>query len=288
MGMPGASNPCLWAVDTIVNSQSAPRKASVVTWMKDRHNLRGEHLFLFWDWNWVPLTVVHSGFASGYPGTAPKCFSAALSMIKDRAIPINEVFLDEFEFYSIENRKLTSNLIESLSNADDRPATWFGMTETHWSQVEGQTFWAGQHEPKMIFDFIDPEISMRCRNLYSQDPEAAISRAFVVVEERMRRRITTLHGQEGFLSGNELISRALNPKTGLLTDQSLSPPEREGMFFLFRGAFQFVRNPRAHRVVGVKDKQLDVEFIYLADLLLRILPEATSDAKSAEDESNDS
>ena len=272
MGMPGISAPCLWAVDAIVSSEHPPRKASVVTWTKDRHNSQREHLFLFWDWNWVPLTVVHSGFASGYPGEGSRSFSIALSMIMDRAIPTNDIFLGRSEFYAIENRRLTPQQIELLRRADDQPTAWVGIVPSHWEQVENQTFWAMNHEPKMVFDHIDPDISKQCRSIYPYDPETAVAKAFIVVEERLRSLIGESGDRDEVLTGEKLITRALRAENGVLTDQSRSRPEREGMFLLFKGAYQFVRNPRAHQVVDEDDKQLGIEYMYLADLLLRLLP----------------
>ncbi len=280
IGMPGKSPTCLWAVDAIVNSENPPRKASVVTCMKDRCDSHGEHLFLFWDWNRVPLTVVHSGFTSGYPGEGPRSFSIALSMIKDRAIPTNDIILGESEFYAIENRRLTPQLIELLRTADDSPTSWIDVAPIHWEQVEKQTFWETHHDPKMIFDHIDPEISNQCRNLYSQDPESAVARAFVVVEERLRALVGKSTGDVPDLTGIALITKALHVDNGVLSDSSLTRSEREGMFLLFRGAYQFVRNPRAHRVVDDDDEQLTIDFMHLADLLLRILPDSASQGNS--------
>ena len=282
MGVPGMPPPCLWAVDAIVNSEKPPRRASVVTWMKDGRNSQGRHLILFWYWNRVPLTVVHSGFASGYPGDGPRSFSIALSMIKERSIPTNDIILGESEFYAIENRKLTPQLIELLRTADDRPTSWIDIASIQCEQVKKQTFWATLHDPKMNFDHIDPEISKQCRNLYSQDPDAAVAWAFVVVEERLRALVGKSTGDVPNLTGDALITKALHVDNGVLSDGSLTRSEREGMLLLFKGAFQFVRNPRAHRVVNDDDEQLTIDFMHLADLLLRILPDSASQGNSKE------
>ena len=272
MGMPGKSSPCLWAVDAIVNSEHPPRKASIVTWMKDRYDSQGEHLFLFWDWNLVPLTVVHSGFTSGYPGEGPRSFSMALCMIMDRLIPTNDIFLGQAEFYAIENRRLTPQLIELLRRADDKPAAWVEISPGHWQQVEDQAFWATHHEPKIVFDHIDPDISKQCRSIYLHDPGAAVAKAFIVVEERLRTLVGQSSEGEDPLIGERLITKALNPKNGILADESLTSSEREGLYLMFKGAYQFVRNPRAHRIVDENDTQLAVELLYHADLLLRLIP----------------
>lgn len=276
MGIPGHSVSCRLAVDTIVNSEDPPRKASIVTWIKDRYNFVGEHLFLFWDWNRVRLTVVHSGFASGYTGGGPHNFSIALSMIRDREIPMSNIFLTEHQFNSIENRRLTVELIEQLRSADDGDVSWADICPRHSKQVEGQTFWPRFHQPKMNFDHIEPELSQRCRDLYTLDPEAAISKAFIVVEERLRALLAESVDDVQNLHGIDLVTKALNPNTGVLIDKSLPPAEREGLHLLFRGAFMYVRNPRTHRLVGGSDDQLSIDYMHLADMLLRILPNPES------------
>ena len=284
MGIPGISYQCLLAVDTIVNSQNLPRKASVVSWMRDRQNWHGEHLFLFWDWNDVPLTVVHSGFTSGYPGEGPRSFSEALCMIYDRDIHTNLIHVNESDFSAIEERRLTSDLIDVLRNSDDRPLgwPWPGVMNAHLTQLEDQTFWNERHESKLVFDFLDPELSKQCRTLYLQDAEAAVFTAFKVVEQRLR---TMLHKPSMY--GERLIKDALDPEKGILTDQSLPKPEREGLLHLFVGAHKFVRNPRGHRFLDEQDEQLGVELIYFADLLLRLLPAQSAGSDQPVDESSE-
>ena len=260
MGMPGMPPPCLWAVDAIVNSKNPPRKASVVTWMRDRPNSQGRHLILFWDWNRVPLTVVHSGFASGYPGEGPRSLSIALSMIKDREIPTNDIILGEYEFCAIENRRLTQELIELLRTADDRPTSWTDVDSIHWEQMENGTFWATHHDPKMIFDHMDPEISNQCRKLYPLNREESVFVAFKVVEERLRALMSKSNDDEEDLKADRLITNALHVDKGVLSDSSLTRSEREGMLLLFKGAYQFVRNPRAHRIIDNRRRAANHRF----------------------------
>ena len=274
MGLAGMSRPSLLAIDAIVNSQYPPRKASVVTWMKNRKDGQGEHLFLFWEWNEVDLTVVHSGFTSGYGGEGPRSYSQALCMILDRGIPTNEIRVDETEFDAIEHRKMTTKLAERLRTANDTPIEWpwIGVWDRHETEIEDQTFWKTWHRPKLDFDFLDPELTKRCRSLWPLHAEAAVFEAFRIVEERLRALVGGSGEGEDPLIGERLITKALNPKDGILTDKSLASSEREGLHLMFRGAYQFVRNPRAHRIVGEDDTQLAVELLYHADLLLRLIP----------------
>ena len=274
MGRAGDSMACLLAVDTIVNSQNPPRKASVVTHVTDRRNGQRQHLLLFWDWNALELAVVHSGFASGYGGEGPRTFSEALCMLSDRKIPTNEIYVDEPVFEAIEHRRLTTRLIEFLRSADagsmDEP--WYAIWARHQDEMETQTFWQKRHQPKPDFDFLDPELAERCRTLYAANVQAAIREAYLVVEERLRNLIRDPDDSEDILTGDKLLVKALHPETGKLTDKSLPRSEREGLFLMSKGAYQFVRNPRAHRIVDENDAQLAIELIYHADLLMRSLP----------------
>lgn len=278
MGIQGDVKTCVLAVDTVVNSENPPRKASIVTRKRDRVYA---HLFLFWDWNDIPLTIVHSGFASGYGGGGPHGFSEALCSIFYREIPTNEIFLSEAEFNAIENRMLTSKIIERLRTADDTPLEfpWHWIMPMHSEKTE-EEFWAQRHNPKMIFDFLDNEISKRCRKLYPLNREESVFVAFKVVEERLRALMSKSNDDEEDLTANRLITKALNPTSGILTDKELSPSEREGMYLMFKGAFQFVRNPRAHRIIDNQDEQHSIELMHLADLLLRILPDSASQGNS--------
>ncbi len=273
MGLPDDIDQCVLAVDTITNSENPPSKASIVTWKKDLANAQYHHFFLFWNWNDVPLTVVHSSFASGYGGGGPHRFSEALCMILYREIPTNEIVVSESEFKTIEDRILTVETIERLRAVDGAPLDFssFYIMPRHREQTESE-FWAERHNPKPVFDFLDPELSKRCRRLYSADPESAVFTAFKVVEERIHALVGESNNDEEDFTGYKLIQEALSPKKGTLADKNLSYSEKEGMHLMFRGAFQFIRNPRAHRIVDNQDTQLSIELIYLADLLLRILP----------------
>ncbi len=274
MGLPNDIDQCVSAVDTIVNSENPPVNASVATWRKDLEKPEYHHFFLFWNWNDVPLTVVHSSFISGeYGGGGPHRFSEALCMILYREIPINEIVVSKSEFNAIEGRRLTTTIIERIRATDGIPLDFPShyIMPRHSEQTENE-FWAERHSPKPVFDFLDPELSKRCRQLYYADPENAVFMAFKVVEERIRALVGRLNDEEEDVTGYRLIQQALNPDKGILSDKNLSRSEREGMHLMFRGAFQFVRNPRAHRIVDNQDTQLSIELISFADLLLRILP----------------
>jgi hypothetical protein len=71
--------------------------------------------------------------------------------------------------------------------------------------------------------------------------------------------------------GVGLIDKALNPKTGVLEFQG-TPPEREGLHQLFRGAMGFFKNPTSHQIAEY-DVTRARQVVGLIDVLLQMLEE---------------
>lgn len=274
MGTPYDLTPCLLAIDTIVNSERLPERTSLVTWAKDRPKHLESHLFLFWGWKEAPLTVVRSGFTSGYSGEGPRAFSMALCMIWDKGVPMDQLYVPEDLFDAINKQHATEEMLDGLRVQGEPMEPWTGhyVREQDKQMVGERTFWPRWHTPRPVFDFLDAELAERCHSLYPDNVGSAVREAYILVEERLRALIGRSSAGEETLSGQNLLNEALHPERGILTDRSLPRSERDGLFLMFKGAHMYVRNPRAHRFVDEKDPQRAIEFIYLADLLLRILP----------------
>ncbi|MDE2838674.1 MAG: hypothetical protein OXL97_14400 [Chloroflexota bacterium] len=274
LGTPYDLNPCLLAIDTIVNSVRPPQRASLVTWAKDRPRHLEKHLFLFWGWREAPLTVVQSGFTSGYGGEGPRALSMALCMVFDKAIPLSQLYVNERLFNAVNRQRTTEKMLEELYVQGDPVEPWAPhyVLVDHKRTIDERTFWPKWHTPSPVFDFLDPELAERCGALYSANMQAAIREAYLVVEERLRSLMSDPSDDGHVLTGHRLIVKALQTESGELTDKSLPHSEREGLFLMFKGAYMNVRNSRAHRSIEEKDQQRAIELIYLADLLLRLLP----------------
>ena len=274
MGTPHDLRSCLLAIDTIVNSERPPKRASLVTWAEDRPKHLEKHLFLFWSWKEARLTVVRSAFTSGYSGEGPRALSVALCMIWDKGVPMDQLYVSEDLFNAINRQHATEEMLNGLRVQGELVEPW----TAHYVRAEDkqmvleQTFWPMWHTPGLAFDFLDAELAERCHSLYPDNVGSAIREAYILVEERLRALIGSSSTGEETLSGQDLISGALHPENGILTDRSLPRSERDGLFLMFKGSHMYVRNPRAHRFVDEKDPQCAIEFICLADLLLRLLP----------------
>ncbi|MCK4354705.1 MAG: hypothetical protein KAW83_05570, partial [Dehalococcoidia bacterium] len=123
LGISGISLPCLLAIEAILDSKELPKRATIVTYVKSRGNSQEQHLILFDDWCRVPLTVVKSGFASGYPGEAPKAFSLAICMIRSKDIPIYGFEADMTEFRLIEHGQVDKQLYRRIMTESEL-LTW--------------------------------------------------------------------------------------------------------------------------------------------------------------------
>jgi uncharacterized protein (TIGR02391 family) len=111
---------------------------------------------------------------------------------------------------------------------------------------------------------MDQELVERCSPLvHIAAFDEAVSKAFVIVEERMRRLL-----KKENLTGMQMVQFGFSPEgplTKLLADRQ---QEREGFQALLTGAFKLYRNPTAHTIVGYEGAEARA-IISLLDLILR-------------------
>ena len=154
MGISGYSASCLDAVEKIVTDKRPPKKLTLVStlWRPEptSPSLPGYHLFLVWNWNRVPLTVVHSGFKTGYTGEGPRSFSLALCMILSENIEVTSVEYEMSTFAAVDKRRVTEEMIEKLRSSDmlDNPELrdeWIDngwIYPAHLKELENGSFWS--------------------------------------------------------------------------------------------------------------------------------------------------
>ena len=98
--------------------------------------------------------------------------------------------------------------------------------------------------------------------------EQAVFAAFKCVEERLRRK-SKLPADN---VGAALIAAALHHDHGILKVLTCqTKAEEEGVFFLFRGAIQLLKNPSSHRTVDWKNPQRAAQALLLADFLFGLV-----------------
>jgi hypothetical protein len=114
---------------------------------------------------------------------------------------------------------------------------------------------------------VDETLRSRLVPLGSSPLDTLIREAGVVLEDRLRT-----HARAGSTNfGKSLVDEVLNPRNGTLVFSS-HEGEREGVYMLFRGAMQFIRNPPMHRLIEYHEDTAAL-FIRLIDSLLSLLAE---------------
>ena len=146
IGASGYTRPCLVAIDAILNSGWLPQKAIIVSTRPYGNNPTQNHLFLFIDWAHFPITVVPSGFASGYPGEGPSGFSLAICMIREKGIPIYGIDLDDVNFERIDRGEVKYSddalFKHILLESEEYSWPWPGWTnEGHEQMLERGLLW---------------------------------------------------------------------------------------------------------------------------------------------------
>ncbi len=146
LGASGYTRECLVAIDAILNSGCLPRKAIIVSMFPRGNNRRQDHLFAFVDWDYFPVTVVPSGFASGYSGEGPRGFSLAICLIREKGIPILGIDVDDVNFRRIDrgNVKYSDDPLfkDILLKCEEYSWPWPGWTiEDHEQMLERGLLW---------------------------------------------------------------------------------------------------------------------------------------------------
>jgi uncharacterized protein (TIGR02391 family) len=115
----------------------------------------------------------------------------------------------------------------------------------------------------------DPDILNKTESVLANgDLDLAVLAAFKVVEERLRAK----SGLDPSFYGVQLVSKALNPKNGLLVyPHAKTQSESEAVHNLFSGSVGAFKNPASHRTVAYDDQQHALQTIALADLLVRYI-----------------
>lgn len=122
--------------------------------------------------------------------------------------------------------------------------------------------------PTLIEDVTDEGLQRRLGRLENSQLDTIIREAGVVLEDRLRQTV----GPAGIGQyGKDLVEIAFKPGKGVL-QFSEHPAEQEGVFMLYRGAMQFIRNPPMHNLIEYQSSTAQI-LLKLIDMLLRLLAE---------------
>lgn len=113
---------------------------------------------------------------------------------------------------------------------------------------------------------LDKDLEENCNNKNYRD---TIANAFPLIEDRLRKKVGV--GREIF--GSDLVDYAFGPKNGKLI-LGVTEAEREGTYFLFKGAFLYLRNPSNHTMEAKDSRNAAIKIMHTADHLLKLIDKA--------------
>jgi len=124
---------------------------------------------------------------------------------------------------------------------------------------------------KFTRDMFHPKLPDAAWNAFlSGDYDTAVFEAFKAIEAEVRKKGNFTSGD----FGAGLMKSAFDPNTGPLRDRAAKPRKQKARCDLFTGAFDEIRNPKAHNDPTITDTLVAVEELMTAGVLRRIIDAA--------------
>lgn len=151
---------------------------------------------------------------------------------------------------------------------------WFVLTEKGRRLAEADDFDLSTAEADVEALIRDAQLkAIVLPLLQAQRFADAVFAAFKHLEERVRMKA----GEPSDTVGAALMTKALHHERGTLKVPACHTiSEEEGVFMLFKGAIQLLKNPSSHRTVEWSDTIQAVQAVLFADFLLGLLGAATT------------
>jgi len=174
-------------------------------------------------------------------------------------------------------RQVQENIMESfawlerellVAPSPGQTGEWRILTRKGKKLLEEENFDAYKSEGLLPSDNLHPIIVRKVKPLFLRgDYDTAIFQAFKAVEVMVRRTGKYTKGDYGV----SLMRKAFNPTDGKLTNTHSEQSEKQAMSDLFAGAIGLFKNPVSHRdIEGIKPQEA-VDYISVANCLLKMV-----------------
>jgi hypothetical protein len=251
-GVAGSSLNCEEAAIGLIGSGRVPVRARILTF-KTTHCIlltddTGDHI------------AIKSGFASGYGGTGPNCFSLVLQILDSHGCELSEVQCRSAVIERLDDSALTRDDLKQILKAPAITPTrlYDYILEHHFKAAQDGTLW-NYVDASIPFALIDSRL-FDLALTFSKQPDEALIAGYRKLEDRVRER-TKLRDH-----GQKLFSKAFQDDTAPLYWKGIDDGERAGRINLFTGTYMAHRNPRAHRHSSQPLKTQLSEFLLLNHL----------------------
>ena len=253
VGRDGITKPCQDAILRLLQFGDKIEKIRILS-------CNGEHGFLI-TVSPNDLIAVKAGFGSGYKGEGSRRFSYIFSLLCafDLDTKTEEYEVKKGVMDRLSKSALTiGDLAELQATRSIRPVRFYNdyLWEEHYKDKDEP--WK-EFPPVIPFAIVDSRIRDLATSFWD-DPDKKLMDGY-------RRLEDTLRNQTGLEEdGSKLFTKIFLDKKPLLTWKGVREGERAGRAYLFVGAYQAHRNPRAHHEdTHHNDEQLS-EFLLLNHL----------------------
>lgn len=156
-----------------------------------------------------------------------------------------------------------------VGHPEEYQGSWVMLSRRARAITTPEAFKQAQHIKLIPKGVLDPQLAQKVWSPFIRgDFELAIFAAFKEVEVRIRT-VAELPVTE---VGVALARKAFHPRTGPLTDTSISDPgEKQAHSDLFAGALGSFKNPSSHRDVDYTDPVIAASLILHANTLIKII-----------------
>lgn len=237
IGLPGATQECVSALHSLVESQPKPSAVRLITCRRDSEDAIREHAFLI-EQPLGELVCIPSGFASGYGGEAPNGLSFALALLRSLSIPISEVEVERETLDRVDSGQLTDADVEMILQGKSRRRWADYITDEHSDEAKSGELWQ-RLEPTLPLGVIHPTLNDLAASFWD-DPDRSIVSAFRRLEDEVR----ALSGLK--LSSQKLFSKAFVRDDSVLLWPGMDLGEQKARGQMFTSAFGALRNRRSH------------------------------------------
>jgi uncharacterized protein (TIGR02391 family) len=202
---------------------------------------------------------------------------AILVATQERGLLVRRVGADHFVDGSFKWDELSSEPRAEVDNAGSSIRLYDGSREHRLRHKDAEFIAALIHHLKWAREgFVtghlqdlgfDPELVSKCsKDIAEGRYREAVSNAFYVLEARIRRESMA----RSTVEVRNLVDHAFQTQNGAIP-VGIDAGEREGVYFLFKGAFQAFRNSATHRdLLGESSRATALSQLALVNLLLRL------------------
>lgn len=253
LGLPGISLDCEAAVVSIISSGRTLANARILT-------AGTTHAILLTDATGDHIGI-KSGFASGYGGTGPHCFSFTLQLLDAHGCELSEVNVRQNTIERLDSSALTAvDLKRILASRPVTPNRIFSdyILDYDHELARYNRLW-DEVNATVPFALIDDRIFDLALS-FKDRPDATLLAGYKRLEDLVRRR-AKLKGH-----GQRLFSDAFHAQDAPLHWKGIDDAERIGRTQLFTGTYAAHRNPRAHKNKSQTFKSQLSEFLVLNHL----------------------